>query len=125
MLVVDDNLAHARFARALVEDGFPGAEVQYAGRLATAVRRLEGEEIDVVLLDLFLPDSQGAATLEQLIRQAGSAVPVVVVTALVRSSRAFRRLDAATATPAVPAGDEVTVRFGTRPSADLVVEVAA
>lgn len=82
MLVVDDNLAHARFARALVEDGFPGAEVHYAGRLATAVRRLEGEEIDVVLLDLFLPDSQGAATLEQLVRQAGSAVPVVVVTAL-------------------------------------------
>ena len=82
MLVVDDNLAHARLARALVEDGFPGAEVQYAGRLATAVRRLEGEEIDVVLLDLFLPDSQGAATLEQLIQQVGSAVPVVVVTAL-------------------------------------------
>ena len=82
MLVVDDNLAHARLARALVEDGVPGAEVQYAGRLATAVRRLEGEEIDIVLLDLFLPDSQGAATLEQLIRQAGSAVPVVVVTAL-------------------------------------------
>jgi CheY-like chemotaxis protein len=81
VLVVDDNLAHARFARALVEDGFPAAEVQYAGRLATALRRLEGERIDVVLLDLFLPDSQGAATLEQFVRQAG-AVPVVVVTAL-------------------------------------------
>ncbi len=82
MLVVDDNLAHARLARALVEDGFPGALVQYAGRLSTAVRRLEGEQIDVVLLDLFLPDSQGAATLEHLIQQIGTAVPVVVVTAL-------------------------------------------
>ena len=82
MLVVDDNLAHARFARALVEAGFPGAEVQYAGRLSTAVRRLEGEDIDVVLLDLFLPDSQGAATLEQLVQQVGASVPIVVVTAL-------------------------------------------
>lgn len=81
MLVVDDNLAHARLARALVEDGFPGAEVHYAGRLATALRRLEGERIDVVLLDLFLPDSQGASTLEHFVRQAGG-VPVIVVTAL-------------------------------------------
>lgn len=82
MLVVDDNLAHARLARALVEEGFPGAEVQYAGRLSTAIRRLEGEAVDIVLLDLFLPDSQGAATLEQLVQQVGTAVPIVVVTAL-------------------------------------------
>jgi CheY-like chemotaxis protein len=82
VLVVDDNLAHARLARALVEDGFPHAEVQYAGRLATAIRRLEGDPIDVVLLDLFLPDSQGAATLEELVRQTGNDVPIVVVTAL-------------------------------------------
>lgn len=81
VLVVDDNLAHARLITALVEECFAGAQVGHAGRLSTALRRLEGEDVDAVLLDLFLPDAQGMTTLSRVVHQAGR-VPVIVVTAL-------------------------------------------
>ncbi len=56
-------------------------EVVYAERLSTGLARLDAGGIDVVLLTLMLPDSQGLETLVGLYHHT-SDLPVVVLTAL-------------------------------------------
>src|SRR5688572_3604972 len=56
-------------------------DVVYADRLATGLDYLRDGNIDVVLLDLSLPDSQGLDTLVGL-DHAGCEVPVVVISGL-------------------------------------------
>jgi DNA-binding response OmpR family regulator len=56
-------------------------QVVHAGRLTSALAHLESGDIDVVLLDLTLPDSQGLDTLIKTHAHA-PGVPVVVLSAL-------------------------------------------
>jgi signal transduction histidine kinase len=64
-LLVEDNLAEARLFQELLA-GETGTgdlfDVECADRLSTAMLRLRVGDIDVILLDLSLPDSQGEAT---------------------------------------------------------------
>ena len=54
-------------------------ELSEAPRLAAAIKRLQGSDFDVVLLDLSLPDSQGIATVTR-IKAARPNMPIVVLT---------------------------------------------
>lgn len=80
-LLVEDDDTDAMFLRAQAGEETPHGRVvlERVTRLADAIDHLEQQTVDVVLLDLGLPDSQGLATLHRL-RDATSAVPVVVLT---------------------------------------------
>jgi DNA-binding response OmpR family regulator len=80
ILVVEDNPADAEFIReTLPETGLVRFQVESVARLSEALTRLESKGIDLVLLDLGLPDSQGLSTFHKL-REAAPNVPVVVLT---------------------------------------------
>ena len=80
VLVVEDNPGDARLVELyLHEDQATPFRVLKADRLDRALAVLADDDIDVVLLDLSLPDSFGMDTLERL-RAASPLVPVVVLT---------------------------------------------
>ena len=81
LLVVDDNpldvdLVRAQLSQSHLDRPF---QVESVGRLADALRRLARSDVDVVLLDLGLPDANGTQGVVRLSREA-SDVPVVVLT---------------------------------------------
>jgi signal transduction histidine kinase len=85
VLVVEDNPGDAR----LIREELRGAEhggaaptafsIVCADRLAAGLERLAADKIDVVLLDLSLPDAHGLDTLSRL-REAAPTTPVLVLT---------------------------------------------
>jgi PAS domain S-box-containing protein len=78
-LVVEDNPTQANMLRiSLTRRGF---EVEAVAYLAHAVERLEKGQIDVILLDLSLPDSDGIQTFYELYNRAPE-VPIVVLSGL-------------------------------------------
>lgn len=85
VLLVEDAAADAELLAALLDevppDGDPRLRIMHVERLADARRALDEMRIDVVLLDLSLPDGQGLDTLAAVLRAAPD-VPVVVLTGL-------------------------------------------
>ncbi|AVM72715.1 EAL domain-containing protein [Magnetospirillum gryphiswaldense] len=80
VLVVEDNPGDARLVELyLLEDITSPFRVLKAELLSAALGLLDANIIDVVLLDLSLPDSFGMDTLDRL-RAAHPLVPVVVLT---------------------------------------------
>jgi two-component system copper resistance phosphate regulon response regulator CusR len=78
LLIVEDNATlSASLTKGLREDGFSADAV---GTGLAALRRLERHDIDVVILDLGLPDIDGSEVLHQL-RTRGINAPVLVLTA--------------------------------------------
>ena len=78
-LVIEDNPTQANMLRiSLTRRGF---EVEAVAYLAHAVERLERGGIDVVLLDLSLPDSDGIETFYEIYNRA-SEVPIVVLSGM-------------------------------------------
>jgi DNA-binding response OmpR family regulator len=81
LLVVDDNpsdidLVRAQLADAHMEQPF---QVEAVDRLSAALQRLSRNGVDVVLLDLGLPDTVGTQGVVRMSREAAD-VPVVVLT---------------------------------------------
>lgn len=80
-LMVEDNVAHSRLIRALLEALDPPVTVHQTGRLMGACERLATETFDIVVTDLHLPDGQGADVVARLNGEA-RGTPIVVVSAL-------------------------------------------
>ncbi|MBI2191245.1 MAG: response regulator [Planctomycetes bacterium] len=79
-LLIEDNAGDARLmAETLAEVRDVRFDMKCVGRLSEGLDRLASEEVDVVLLDLFLPDGQGIDTFLRAHRQAPE-VPIVVLT---------------------------------------------
>ncbi len=81
VLVVEDNVAHARFVRSVLEALDRPVDVHQAGRLTSACERLQNETFDFIVTDMHLPDGQGASVVSELVELAGE-IPVVVISAL-------------------------------------------
>jgi PAS domain S-box-containing protein len=82
VLLIEDNPGDARLIREmLAEVPDISFELECAKRLSTGLKRLAKETIDVILLDLALPDSQGLDTLNKVYAQVKTA-PIVVLTGL-------------------------------------------
>lgn len=80
ILLVEDNLAEARLLKEVLKGAILSRfNLAHVKRLGEAIATLETETFDVVLLDLTLPDSEGLASLDSLIKHAPS-LPVVVLT---------------------------------------------
>ncbi|MBI2298736.1 MAG: response regulator [Armatimonadetes bacterium] len=82
VLVVENSPVDARATMAMLEKA-PSSrfEAFWADSARAALARLAAGGIDVILLDLFLEDSQGLETLDR-VRAAAPDVPVLVVSSL-------------------------------------------
>lgn len=82
VLLIEDNPGDRRLIREmLAEAGNIAFELQYADRLQAAMENLVQNGLDVILLDLGLPDSQGLETLRKVYARA-TQTPIVVLTGL-------------------------------------------
>jgi len=92
VLLVEDNSGDARLIREYIREAETDPAsftVECSGRLAAAISRLAEGGIDLVLLDLTLPDSQGLGTF-QMLHAAAPGVPVIVLTGLNDESLALQ-----------------------------------
>lgn len=82
VLFVEDNPNEADMVHRMLaaERGRAILEVEHADRLSAALDRLAKGNLDVILLDLNLPDGRGL-DLFLKIRAAAPAIPIVVLTA--------------------------------------------
>ena len=78
VLLIEDNPEDAQVTRALIENQ-PGVVCECVDSLRDGLRVLESGEIDVVLLDLHLPDSNGFETFLK-VRESAPAVAIVALT---------------------------------------------
>lgn len=79
ILVVDDDLEIQKLlARYVREQGF---RVQLAGKCAEVRERISTNQIDLIVLDVMLPDGSGLDLCRDL-RATRSAIPVILLTAL-------------------------------------------
>jgi PAS domain S-box-containing protein len=95
ILVIEDNPGDARLIQEMLsEGGDKRFEVEVVGRLAAGLEHLKRGDVDVVLvdvvlLDLGLPDSQGIYTLLRVHERVPS-IPIVVLTGLSDEELALR-----------------------------------
>jgi diguanylate cyclase (GGDEF)-like protein/PAS domain S-box-containing protein len=78
LLLEDDPISVELVGTYLRRIAFVDAELHSAGTLAEALALLTRTEVDLVISDLNLPDSAGAATIEALVRAV--ACPVIAIT---------------------------------------------
>lgn len=90
VLVVDDEAPIRKFLRISLSAN--GYQVLEAATAAVALDTLEGEPVDLVLLDLGLPDEDGQDVI--LAIRAHSAVPIIVLSVRGGDQDKIRALDA-------------------------------
>lgn len=80
LLSVEDNPGDARLLRAYLADaGATQFEFMGVERLADALERVANEPLDIILLDLSLPDGHGLDNVRRL-RAVAAHIPIVVLT---------------------------------------------
>lgn len=92
ILLVEDNPGDARLVRELLRDVTTAQfDLMYATTMQDALTSLMAGGMDVVLLDLSLPDSKGWATFEKA-QAAQPNIPIVVLTGLNDQAFAVRAI---------------------------------
>jgi signal transduction histidine kinase len=82
LLIVEDNPGDARLLREMLrENGACTAELKVAATVGEAERFLTEHVVDIILLDLGLPDAQGLAAVRRT-RIAAPGIPLVVLTGM-------------------------------------------
>lgn len=77
MVVEDDKMMAAALAKGIREDGY---HVTTCGTAADALKPVEGDPVDLFLLDIGLPDRSGLEVL-QVLRSRNCLTPVIILTA--------------------------------------------
>lgn len=94
ILLVEDNPGDARLLRELLrESGSLRFELTHVDRLAEAREWLEKEPVDVVLLDLSLPDAHGLDSVRGML-EAAPGTPLIVLTGLDDDATALQAVQA-------------------------------
>jgi diguanylate cyclase (GGDEF)-like protein/PAS domain S-box-containing protein len=92
LLLVEDNPGDTRLLREMFnEHGSDGTELTQVGCMSDAEKHLEHGAVDIIVLDLGLPDAHGLEALRRA-RAAAPRVPLVVLTALDDESVAAQAL---------------------------------
>jgi signal transduction histidine kinase len=96
VLLVEDNAADVDLIQDALDEGAldptlegPSLRLEQVDRLSSALSRVRSGEIDIVLLDLSLPDSHGFDTFVRLER-AARGTPIVVLSGLDDEAMAIR-----------------------------------
>jgi DNA-binding response OmpR family regulator len=79
VLLIEDNPHDAQLFRDYLQEGRRPMEIRWKQDLSAGLQALREQPIDVVVLDLGLPDSQGVDTVRRF-ADAAPSVPVVVLT---------------------------------------------
>jgi DNA-binding response OmpR family regulator len=93
VLLIEDDPGDAElvFRGLATRDPADGFQIASVPTLAEGLRELERKATDVLLLDLFLPDSRGDETLRR-IREAEPDLPIVILSGAADDSTAFAAL---------------------------------
>jgi two-component system, cell cycle sensor histidine kinase and response regulator CckA len=81
LLLVEDNPGDARLLREMFEEGSRDTEVTHVESMREAEKYLAQHAVNVVVLDLGLPDTEGLETVRRA-RAAAPCIPLVVLTSL-------------------------------------------
>lgn len=82
VLLVEDNPIYARLIQRLLgRSEHPVFDVLHAGNMADALERLASDKVDIVLLDLLLPDSAGLDSFYRM-RAHADDTPIIVQSGL-------------------------------------------
>lgn len=93
VLLIEDNPAYLRLVQELLaEAGMDGFDVEWCDTLQDGLDHLREEHVDLVLLDLLLPDNLGTDTLEVTLEHAGGT-PIVVLTGIQDDNMAREALE--------------------------------
>ena len=94
ILLVEDNPGDARLLRELLSEvGSLSFELTHVDRLSEAMERAATEALDVILLDLSLPDAHGLETVRSML-DAAPAAPIIVLTGLDDDAMALQAVQA-------------------------------
>jgi len=92
VLLIEDNPADARLIRELLRDvSEHPVQFDVASTLTDGIEHMAASDIDVVLVDLSLPDSSGIDTCRSL-QDKSAGVPIVVLTGLSDQKTALKAL---------------------------------
>lgn len=78
-LLIEDNSADAALIREMLAESDAGIGLEWAGDLSSGLKRLEKRNLDILLLDLTLPDSYGLDTFAR-VREKTPDLPVMLLT---------------------------------------------
>jgi len=82
ILLIEDSPTYVLLVRSMLADVKSGSfELVCGESLATGLKRLAQDDVDVILLDLTLPDCQGLDTFTK-VRTEAKGIPIVVLTSL-------------------------------------------
>ena len=82
LLLIEDNPADLRLVTELLEDTAPGRfRIAPARRLSEGLEALRSERFAAVILDLSLPDADGAAAIGA-VREAAPSTPVIIMSGM-------------------------------------------
>jgi glutamate dehydrogenase (NAD(P)+) len=82
LLLIEDNPIHVRLIQTLLADSkSPVFEFQHAETLQEGLNRLQADSVDIILLDLTLPDSEELDTFLK-VRTSAPNLPIVIATSL-------------------------------------------
>jgi glutamate dehydrogenase (NAD(P)+) len=94
VLLVEDNPVHREMIGGLLEgSGLEPLEIGWVTRLDEGIQRCRAGGVDLILLDLMLPDSEGITTFVRM-REAAGATPIVILTAVDDTEIAARAVEA-------------------------------
>jgi len=90
--MVEDNPGDARLLREMFkEQGLQNIELTHVGRMSEAEKHLAERAVDIIVLDLGLPDAQGLGAVRRA-HLAAPHIPLVVLTSLDDESMAAQAL---------------------------------
>jgi two-component system, cell cycle sensor histidine kinase and response regulator CckA len=94
VFLIEDNPGDRRLLQELLREvASVSIHLEYADSLSQGIQDLRENPVDIVLLDLFLPDSQGLSTFTQL-QQQERDLPIVVTTGLNDETLALKAVQA-------------------------------
>lgn len=92
LLLVEDNLTDALWIDELLrEQNDLNSNVLHVKKVTEAIESLERDDFDAILLDLFLPDSQGIESLG-IVQQKAPQLPIVILTGTKDPNMALKSL---------------------------------
>ena len=92
VLLVEDNPGDAIPMRRMLAALGPDFSIAHVSKLSDCLKQLQNGGIDLVLLDLTLPDSWGLETLTRT-RAQNQAIPIIVITGLSEREIAVKALN--------------------------------
>ncbi len=92
ILLVEDNPGDALLLREMLkEQGWYSTHLTHVEYMSAAEKHLAEHAVDIVLIDLYLPDAQGLAAVRR-VQAAAPRVPLVVLTGMDDESLAIQAL---------------------------------